>query len=64
MKPIIVVTQEDGKILLTKEELEKIINDSYNEGFKDGGRFKPYTIPYRDGTSSSNEDWNKVTWIR
>ena len=56
MKPIIVVTQEDGKILLTKEELEKIINDSYNEGLKDGCKFKPYAIPYRDET-----DWSKVT---
>lgn len=36
MKPIIVLKQGDGKIVLDEEELKEIINDSYLCGYKDG----------------------------
>ena len=36
MKPIILKADRDGKILITAEEIEKIVTDVYDEGYRDG----------------------------
>jgi hypothetical protein len=36
MKPIIVTVNHDGKVIMTKDQFEKIIDDVYEEGKKDG----------------------------
>ena len=36
MKPIVVVKQSDGTIVLSEEELQNIINDAYLCGYNDG----------------------------
>ena len=49
MKPIIIVVpSESSKIELTKAELEKMLDESYNAGYKDGNKYipvYPYTYP-------------------
>ena len=44
MKPIIIKVDSEGKIKITEEELKKIIDDAYNQGFQDGQK-QPYVIP-------------------
>ena len=39
---VIVEKNEAGKIELTKEELQKMLDDAYNQGYTDGNR--PTTI--------------------
>ena len=36
MKPIILKAGQDGKIMITAEEIEKMVSDAYNEGYCDG----------------------------
>ena len=46
-----------GKIELSKEELEKLLNEAYNEGYSDGHRYYGYagsistTTPYYYGST-------------
>ena len=44
MKPIVLTQNEEGQIILTMEEFEKIIDRVYEEGKKDG--FLSQSIPY------------------
>lgn len=61
MKPIIVKPDKNGKISYTVEELEKLLEEVYNEGKKDGISQYPYYIP---STSPSDNQWWKTspTW--
>ena len=43
MKIKIIYPNSKGKIELTKEELERLLNESYNEGYSDA---KYYSSPY------------------
>ena len=49
MKPILLIIElnadEEGKISLTKERLQEIIDEAYNEGYKDG-KSDQATSPY------------------
>ena len=36
MKPIVVEKNREGKIILTQEQLEKMLLEAYEEGVKDG----------------------------
>lgn len=36
MKPVILKADQDGRILITAEEIEKIISDAYDQGYQDG----------------------------
>ena len=42
MKPIVLTQNEEGQIILTMEEFEKIIDSVYAEGKKDGFLSIPY----------------------
>lgn len=44
MKIKIMYPNNKGKIELTKEELEKLLNESYSEGYSDGCHKSYYTI--------------------
>lgn len=58
MKPIILTQNEEGQIILTMEKFEKIIDEAYAEGKKDGSVSIPYipANPYPYPNSSS------ITW--
>ena len=43
---VIIEKNKDGKIELTKEELQKMLDDAYNQGYIDGkGRYETITYP-------------------
>ena len=57
---VVVEKNKDGKIELTKDELQKMLDDAYNQGYSDG-RSKLYdTITYPSTTpvlyTTTNED--------
>ena len=62
MKPVL-VKEKNGQILITRKELEQILNDVYEEGKKDGSNSNChycnwYFCPYRN---RNTWDWTKVT---
>ena len=62
MKPIILI-EKNGKVILSKEDLQNIIEDVYEEGKKDGRNSNShycnwYFCPYRD---RNTWDWTKIT---
>ena len=43
---VIIEKNKDGKIELTKEELQKMLDDAYTQGYADGkGRYDTITYP-------------------
>ena len=43
---VVIEKNKDGKIELTKEELQKMLDDAYNQGYVDGkGRYETITYP-------------------
>lgn len=61
MRPKIFYVNEKGNIEFTKEQLEKLINEIYDEGKTDGINYHhveyvPYQIPYQAPTI----DWNRT----
>lgn len=58
---VIIEKNKDGKIELTKEDLQKMLDDAYNQGYFDGkGRYETITYPSYPWYSSSTST-NKVT---
>ena len=52
---VVVEKNKDGKIELTKEELQKMLDDAYTQGYTDGkGRYETITYP-------SNPVWYTTT---
>ena len=46
MKPVVLVVKEkDGKLDITKEELQKMIDEVYEQGYKDGDKKVPIITP-------------------
>ena len=47
MKTIFLEKNSNGKVELTPDEIRKMLDDAYNEGFKDGKQeqFVPITYP-------------------
>ena len=46
MKPVVLVVKEkDGKLDITKEELQKMIDEAYEQGYKDGDKRVPIITP-------------------
>lgn len=43
---IVYINVKDGKVDLTKKELEKLLNDKYNEGYEAGKKYPSYTYTY------------------
>jgi len=43
---VVIEKNKDGKIELTKEELQKMLDDAYTQGYTDGkGRYETITYP-------------------
>ena len=70
MKPILIIKEknENGKYEFTKEEIEKIIDQYYNEGVSDGkAQSQPIYInpsPYTYPTAyPTDEWWKKQPWV-
>lgn len=59
MKPIVLTQNEEGQIILTMEEFQKIIDEVYEEGKKDGSVSFPYisTNPVTVPLKYNNVDW-------
>ena len=65
MKYKIIEVDKDGKITFTKEELEKLLDDVYNDGFAAGKASSPiYVKEYPEYPTNTpvtpTWDWNKV----
>lgn len=71
MKIKIMYPNNKGKIELSKEELEKLLNEAYNEGYSDGHRYYGYagsistTTPYYysstvTGLSSTKPSYDSI----
>ncbi len=52
MKPVILKAGQDGRIMITAEEIEKIISDAYDQGYQDGKG--SVTVTYEPQTT-----WNQ-----
>ncbi len=67
---IVVITLKDGKVDITKEELEKMQNDAYDKGYRKA-KNEVYTITYPtypyvtptcgETVTNATADHNKVT---
>ena len=56
MKPIILRANQDGKLLITVDEIQKMVEDAYNEGVADGKA----SVQNRSSLIS-NDLWQKTT---
>lgn len=47
MKPIILITDENGTLKITAEEVQKMVEDAYQAGYADGRASvpQPITVP-------------------
>ena len=69
MKIKILFPNEKGKIELSKEELEVLLEESYQEGFEEGKNSKPVYYPYINTTGNitykgSHDDfWNSPSSV-
>ena len=48
MKPIILKEDGNGKIVVTADEVQKMVDDAYNSGYADGRNSCPTIINQRD----------------
>lgn len=56
MKPIILKADQDGKLLITVDEIQKMVEDAYNEGVADGKASVQNSPPLTYG-----DLWRKTT---
>lgn len=54
MKLIIVKINSNGEIEITEDELNKILDDVYNQGFQDGQKQSFITTPYVNPCTNPN----------
>ena len=65
MKPIILKADQDGKLLITVDEIQKMVEDAYNEGVADGKASVPAitSLPYQPGVRNERTiDPNTFRW--
>lgn len=64
---VIVEKNKDGKVELTKDELQKMLDDAYNQGYADGrSKYETITYPsypvwYRSTNDLNTIDADKIT---
>ena len=57
---VVIEKNKDGKIKLTKDELQKMLDDAYNQGYSDGkGRYD--TITYLSTPIWTSNVSDKIT---
>jgi len=57
MKPIILEKDKDGRIKVTSEDIQKMIDEAYQSGYEDGRKSIQVIIP-----PYSPEPWWKTPW--
>ena len=57
MKPIILKADENGVLMISAEEIEKIARECYEEGYKDGKNSVPTHIQTSPLTSPTYPSW-------
>ena len=57
---VIVEVGKDGKIELTKDELQKMLDDAYTRGHDEATRYQPITYPSNYPLCGKN-DWTVTT---
>lgn len=55
MKIKIFCPNTNGKLEFTKEELEKLLNEAYNDGYRDGNYNRTWTYTYPSITCNSSD---------
>ena len=55
MKIKIFCPNTNGKLEFTKEELEKLLNEAYNDGYRDGNYSRTWTYTYPSITCNSSD---------
>lgn len=55
---VVIETNKAGKVELTKEELQKMLDDAYNQGYEDGNKSVTVTSPYYPITLPTNIPWS------
>lgn len=60
---VVIEKNKDGKIELTKEELQKMLDDTYTQGYTDGkGRYETITYPsYPVWYTTTNTNTNAIS---
>lgn len=46
MKPIIIKVDSNGAVNITEDELKRIVDEAYNQGFQDGQKQSFVTTPH------------------
>ena len=60
---VVIEKNKDGKIELTKDELQKMLDDAYTQGYTDGkGRYDiitypSYPVPWYATTNTTSKDY-------
>lgn len=54
MKPIIIKFDSSGAAIITEDELKKIVDEVYNQGFQDGQKQSFVTTPYVNPYTNPN----------
>ncbi len=64
MRPIILQTDKEGFVKIKTNELKKIFDDIYNEGYRDGqnSHWWTYTTPSWIYTNDSTSTGDKKQW--
>jgi len=63
MKPIILKADQDGKLLITVDEIQKMVEDAYNEGVADGKASVTYSDLWQKTTKPSTNQFYYGTEI-
>lgn len=54
---------EDGNIVFTQEDLKRLVEDIYEEGYKDGSKRDPTYIPYHEPAITNYlNNWPPIEW--
>lgn len=61
MKPIILKEDSDGNIKVTPEEIQRMVYDSYQEGYSDGQRNATITVS-KEYVPWVTPTWNTPSW--
>lgn len=61
MKPLILKVDENGKPLVTAEDIQHMVELAYNEGFKDGSKGSSITYAPSVNPTWTPSKWNEIT---
>lgn len=63
MEPVVLEKDSEGRITITADEIRKIVHDAYMQGFEDGKRSVPITVPAPEQPVTTPAwPWITPTW--